>query len=541
MELLLDDIAASKAAEKEAAEEKQGASSSSSSSAAAADAASSSAPTKEGTSKGAKAASRSIPVSPPGSALLASHLHTLPPLCKLYLLHFVCDYVLGEVDILKECCTHSNLLAHGLAPAAAADGDDAAPMIIAPNPFHSHGLSVPHAKGDDGAHYWCFVHDEMSRVHLWRDVQTGAKDEFHVRLRKKGSTAPIKPPLVHGNEPEDLGEWNNDDDDWADEDDLEPIDAAHAQPTFNFSLIATDLDSVAALVAVWALTWKSPQGLLFLHKLQNDVLPAALIMQKKAERLARRDKTARTAGGLIVPDFGGASAQRWSSRTRKQVNYSEMDSGHGDQEPAYRDEEDEEEEEQPQQHMPHAKRTRRNTALTPLPDEELPPAAASSSGSGRHSSAGHTQPAAAAATASPAAQTQEMILPAVASPPAPAAAAAAAASFPVASQYGSSPNGSPAAAASMQESVLAAMYWQQQQQAAQMMQHHAQAQAQAQAQAAAAAAAQIAQTQQPVAPMQDASMAESNAPAATAPTDAAPTAMETEAAPAAVPAVTAAQ
>ena len=528
MELLLDDISSN--ANANAAEEKQGAASSSSAAAAAGSAA-----TKEVAGKGAKAAARSLPVSPPGSALLASHLHQLPPLCKLYLLHFVCDYVLGEVDILKECCTHSNLLAHGLAPPAAADGDDAAPMVIAPNPFHNHGLSVPHAKGDDGVNYWCFVHDEMSRVHLWRDVQTGARDEFHVRLRKKGSTAPLKPPLVHGNEPEDLGDWNNDDDDLdlADEDDLEPIDAAHAQPTFNFSLIATDLDSVAALVAVWALTWKSPQGLLFLHKLQNEVLPAALIMQKKAERLARRDKTARTAGGLIVPDFGGASAQRWSSRTRKQVNYSEMDSGH-DHEPAYRDDDDEEEEEA--QPMPHSKRTRRNTVLTPLPDEEIPQQLASGSGSGRHSGAGHTQPASAAPATQ---QTQELMQPAVASPPAPAAAAVPY-SQPASSPFASGPNGSPAAAAaaaaSMQESMLAAMYWQQQQhQAAQLMQQ--QAQAQAQAAAAAAAAAQIAHTQQAAAPMQDASMAVAPA-AAAAP---APAAMETDATPAVAPTATVAQ
>lgn len=273
----------------------------------------------------------SLPITPPGSALLASHLHQLPALCKLYLLHFVCDYVLSEVDTLKEACTQSNMLAHGGGAAASTAGTAAAgaaaaaaATILPANPFHSRGLSEPHGRDDDGAAYWCFVHEEMGRVHLWRDVHTGAKDEFHVRMRRKGSDK-LTQTKVHGDEPDDPDADDAEAIDMLDADQVEPVDADHAPPSFSFSLLASDLDAVQALVSVWAVTWKEVDGLVFLHKLKSDVLPNALLMQKKAERISRRDKSSRGSAAWTPPEFVGA--QRWSSRTRKPVNYAELAEG----------------------------------------------------------------------------------------------------------------------------------------------------------------------------------------------------------------------
>jgi hypothetical protein len=303
-------------------------------------------PTKDDAAAAAASSSSlkfTLPVTPPGSALLASHLHQLPALCKLYLLHFLCDYVLGEVELLREACTLSNLLAHGqplppgvAAPAAAAGGvssgahspaPSGAQMVLS-NPFHNKGLNVAHGLDDDGAQYWCFVHEEMARVHLWQDRQTGAKSEYHVRLRKKGSKA-VPRPKVTGFEPDDSSASDDSDldVDMLGDDEVEPIDEAHAPPTFNFTLLASDLDAVNALVSVWAVTWKKVDGLVFLHKMRSEVLPNALLHQKKLERLGRRDKSVRASGGggLVVPEFVGM--QRWSTRARKPVNYAEMAEG----------------------------------------------------------------------------------------------------------------------------------------------------------------------------------------------------------------------
>ena len=126
---------------------------------------------------------------------------------------------------------------------------------------------------------------------------------------------------------------------------------------------------------------------MFLHKLQNEVLPNALVQQKKMERRDRRDKQGRgAAGGSVPQEFVGA--QRWSSRSRKPINYREMDAGDdGDAQPA--DEEDFPAEYQQQT----AKRTRRNTTLSPVSFE-------ATGGSASSDSAGQTQPAAAAAASS---------------------------------------------------------------------------------------------------------------------------------------------
>jgi hypothetical protein len=306
-----------------------------------------------------------IPIRPPGSLLLSVHLHKLPGMAKLYLMHMLCDYIAEQLPEIRQAGEDSmKLLAAGNkepTPAPVQSADEVSDRSLPHNPFHSLGLSVPHGTDDNGAAYWVFTHEETGRIHLYRDERTGAKDEWSIQYRRRGSRRPAREALKHGNEIEGLDETEQDredreqreqeeeareDEEMAEEgvdDELEPIDADHADPTFKFTLLNSDLQGVQDFVSIGFMSWTKPSSLEFLQRVQNEVLPSAILLQKKLERLSRREKTAAAANARIAAyHFTGETQYRSdrSQRARKSVNYSEMNGADKDLDGGGDDDED---------------------------------------------------------------------------------------------------------------------------------------------------------------------------------------------------------
>ena len=281
-----------------------------------------------------KSLNHGLPMHPPiekfGSTILAGHVHQLPGQVKLHLLHFLCEYALSVVPIIRDACNYS----HSLLNAGNADPDPKRVSTIQPiadsveahvlNPFHSLGLSEPHGIDDDGAAYWCFVQMESDRVHLYKDSRTGGTEFVHpaafTNKRKHQET------LNGGHKKKQKLDATNDEHQSADEGEDDgscgssssSVDS-HLSPRFAFTLLAHDLQSIQDFVQIGLMTQKSPKSLTFLNRVQSNLLPQAVLIQKKFERLSRREKTQAAASARAAAMWSEPPVR--SQRVRKAVNY----------------------------------------------------------------------------------------------------------------------------------------------------------------------------------------------------------------------------